>query len=126
MLALPHWLNFLVTFLYLFSVSFLFHAGILTPMRGQNPQVQFAPVSGILPLPFYLFGTREVDVEWPRHNAIQIFQFDDIVYYFPSKIFFESLVFNSVVGVFFLFLKLPMTQRLRVCRVVGDLHNTYV
>ena len=42
--------------------------------------------------------------------------------YFPSKKFFERKIFNSLV--FFLFLKLSMTRRLRVCRVVGGLHNT--
>ena len=35
-------------------------------------------------------------------------------------------IFNSVVGVPFLFLILPMTRRFRVCRSVGILYNTYM
>ena len=44
---------------------------------------------------------------------------------FHSKYFFERKIFNSVVGVFFLFLKLPMTRRVQVCRV-GVLYNKSV
>ena len=44
---------------------------------------------------------------------------------FRRKCFFERRKFNSVVGVFFLFLKLSMTRRLQVCRV-GVFCNTSV
>ena len=46
--------------------------------------------------------------------------------FFPWKIFFEKNLFNEVVGVFFLFLKLPTTRRFQVCRAVGVLYNTCV
>ena len=45
---------------------------------------------------------------------------------FRRKIFFERKIFNSVVDGLFLFLKLPMTRRVQVRRVVGDLYNTCV
>ena len=39
--------------------------------------------------------------------------------YFPSKRkLFETKIFNSVLGVFFLFLILPMTRRLRIFRIL--------
>ena len=44
---------------------------------------------------------------------------------FPSKNFFERKIFNSVVGIFFLFLELSMTRRVQVCRV-DVLSNTDV
>ena len=45
---------------------------------------------------------------------------------FRRKSFFESKIFKSAIGVFyFLFLKLPMTRRVQVCRV-GVLNNTCV
>ena len=47
-------------------------------------------------------------------------------YYFPSKKIFERKIFNSGVGVFFIFLKLPMTHRVQVCRIVGVLYNICV
>ena len=49
-----------------------------------------------------------------------------IGYYFPSKKFFGSELFNTIVGVSSLFLKLPMTRRLRICRVVQAVHKTKV
>ena len=45
-------------------------------------------------------------------------------HYFRRKIFRKE-IFNSVVGAFFLFLKLPMTRRAQICRV-GVLYNTCV
>ena len=42
-----------------------------------------------------------------------------------EKFLFERKIFNSVVGVSFLFLKLPKTRRVQVCRV-SVLYNTCV
>ena len=39
---------------------------------------------------------------------------------------FESKIFNSVFEIFFFFLKLPMARRLRVCKIIGGLNDTYV
>ena len=44
---------------------------------------------------------------------------------FLRKNFFQRKRFNSLVDVFFLFLKLPMTRRVQVCRV-RVLYDTYV
>ena len=44
--------------------------------------------------------------------------------YFPSKFFFRKENFRVSSRRFFLFLKLPMTRRVQVCRVVGVLYKT--
>ena len=44
---------------------------------------------------------------------------------FRRKSFFEKKILNSVVGVFFLLLNLPMTRSVQVCRV-GAWYNTSV
>ena len=53
---------------------------------------------------------------------------DDFVYFiifigfhFPAKKFFERKKFNSVVGVFFLFLKLPITRKVHATELVSCL-----
>ena len=50
-----------------------------------------------------------------------------VIVMLDSLLFFVEIflkkIFNSVVGVFFLFLKLPMTRRVQVCRL-GILYNT--
>ena len=48
-----------------------------------------------------------------------------VVVIFRRKNFFERKIFNSVVGVFFLSLKLPMTRKVQACRV-GVLYKTSV
>ena len=47
-------------------------------------------------------------------------------FYFPAKKFFGRKNFSSVVGVIFLFLKLPLMRRFQVCRVVGVLYKIRV
>ena len=44
---------------------------------------------------------------------------------FRRNFYLERKIFNSVIGVFFLFLKLPMTRRVQVCRD-GVLYSTSI
>ena len=48
------------------------------------------------------------------------------LFLFSVEKFIRNKILNSVVGVLFLFLKLPMTRKVQVCRVVGVLYKTFV
>ena len=61
-----------------------------------------------------------------RQNIFLLFYRVEGIFIFRRKTFFERKIFNSVIGVFFLFLKLPMTLRVQVCRIVGVLYNECV
>ena len=62
------------------------------------------------PSPVYTIVTRKKSAQ-VSHDQSKFLLFS------VEKFFFERKIFNSVVGVFFLFLKLPMKRRVQVCRV---------
>ena len=48
------------------------------------------------------------------------------LFLFSVEKFIRNKILNSVVGVLLFFLKLPVTRKVKVCRVVGVLYKTFV
>ena len=75
-----------------------------------------------------IWSTSWPSEQWlriPKFNRSQSTGYNSVLGIVRRKFFFERIIFNSVVVVFFplfLFLNLPMTRRDKVCRVLGALY----